>query len=158
MPLSESKRTAMREQLENHERYAQKLCAIQVKIRQVERKLVDELTKICTQLQEVVRECSAVEKSFDNITKEWKQPAESQEASGTGVSGESSESETRPRSESSSELESGSGGIYFIIDDMEECDRLLAYLIGEELQDILAAGVAEGAEVAGNSAESSEVN
>ncbi|PVH87390.1 hypothetical protein DL98DRAFT_272257 [Cadophora sp. DSE1049] len=149
MPLSESETTAMREQLERQEQYAQKLVTIQNKIRQVEAKFIDELTNIRSQLQEIVRACSEAEMFFDNISKKSEEPTVSREGlSDSKESEESPESEIMPGSESSSESEFG--GMYFIIDDIEEYNRLVAYLIKEEMEEILAAWAAEAAGAAGH--------
>ena len=143
MPLSESERTAVREELERQEMFVQKLAEIHTKIRQVENKLVNELTSIRRQLQEIDRAFSEAEKYFDRITNNMADPSNPQEGpSGSVESGESSEpskSEERPDSESSAESESGSGDVYFIIDDREEYNKIVAYFIRQELEELLAA-------------------
>ena len=102
MPLSESERTAAREELERQEMFLQKLSTIHTKIHQVEMKLVNEFINIRRQLQEIDSAFSEAERFFDEITR---QPAGSidpqQGPSGSGESGESSESSTsqgRPKS------------------------------------------------------------
>lgn len=154
MPLSESERTAAREELERQEMFLQKLSTIHTQIHQVEIKLVDEFINIRRQLQELDSAFCEAKRFFDEITK---RPAGSidpqQGPSRSGESGESSElstSQGRPESEASPESDSESGDVYFIIDDVEEYNKIVAYFIRQDLEELLAARAETAPEAGGN--------